>query len=92
MVRRTKPRLADEIASGDMIRALSAVRDRLAGELLVAEGAAVASLSRELRIVLAELEQLGVSQEVTPLDRLAAQVGDQLAERRTRRGTAATGT
>lgn len=83
--------LVTEVASGNRVRALTAVRDRLAAELLTAEGAAVASVSRELRIVLAELEQLGVRTEVTPLDRLADGVVASLSAYRARGGQAATG-
>lgn len=78
-------------ATGDRKKALVALRDRLAFELGVAEGAAVASLAREFTRVVDTLEQLGVQAEVTPLDRLAARVDDQLAARRSRRSAAAAG-
>jgi hypothetical protein len=85
------PGFVAEIASGDRVKALTAVRDRLAAELGVAGGSAVASISRELRIILIELEQLGVRAEVSPLDRLADGVTANIADYRARRATGATG-
>ncbi len=85
------PNLVVEIGSGNRVRALTAVRDRLAIELTATEGAAVASVSRELRIVLAELEQLGVRAEVSPLDALADGVVADINEARARRIAAAAG-
>jgi hypothetical protein len=77
--------------SGNRAAILEATRDRLVAELADPECMSIAAVSRELRAVLAELESLGATSEVTPLDRLAAKVDDQLAERRARRGAAATG-
>ncbi len=82
---------ASLISSGSRTDGLRALRARLAAELDTAEGAAVASLSKELRPVLLELERLGVRAEVNPLDHLAAAVGDELAAARTRRQSAASG-
>ncbi len=75
----------DAISSGDRTRALQALRDRLGAELDEAEGTEVASLSRELRAVLLELERLGVRAEVTPLDDLASRVVTSLGQHRSRR-------
>jgi hypothetical protein len=69
-----------EVASGDRGRALLALRDRLADELTSAEGAAVASLARQLVLVLGELDGIK-SPEVS--------ARDDLASRRTARRAAA---
>jgi hypothetical protein len=97
---------ASLIKSGSRLNGLKAIRDRLADELSNeghqrgcececgpsgADGRVVASLSKELRAVLLDLESLGVRAEVSPLDHLAAAVGDELAAARTRRQSAAAG-
>jgi hypothetical protein len=69
-----------EVASGDRRRALLALRDRLADELATAEGAAVASLSRQLVNVLNELDGIKVPE---------VSARDDLASRRTARRAAA---
>jgi hypothetical protein len=51
---------------------LEAVRDRLTEELNEASGRDVASIARELRLTLAELESLPDAREESPVDDLSA--------------------
>jgi hypothetical protein len=69
----------------DRLSLLIEARDRLVDELRLVEGAAVATVSRELRAVLTEIDQIPGSGEVTPLDTLAGGIADDLAARRTAR-------
>lgn len=71
--------------STDRLSLLIEARERLISELRLAEGAAVAALSRELRAVLIEIDQIPGSGEVTPLDNLAGGIADDLAARRAKR-------
>jgi hypothetical protein len=71
--------------SGDRAAILRATRDRLAAELADPECMSIAAVSRELRAVLAELEVLGATSEVNPLDRLADGVASDLDSYRARR-------
>ena len=59
-----------DVASGDRRKALEAIRDRLAGEMKRAEGAAVAALSRQLTEVLGQLDAIK-EPEVSARDDLA---------------------
>jgi hypothetical protein len=63
--------LRDDVAAGHR-QALEALRDQLAAELEQAVGRDVASLSRELRATLAELEGLPVRGEESSVDDLAS--------------------
>ena len=91
-MRARKPHpLVEAAQTGDRLKILLAVRDRLIADLAAPACFGIAGVSKELRTVLAELETLGANPEVTPLDRLAAAVDDQLAERRARRGATAAG-
>jgi hypothetical protein len=71
--------LREAVSSGDRTTALTAVRDRLADELSVAEGSQAAALSKELRAVLAELDSLSGGAEVSALDDLSARRAHRLA-------------
>lgn len=62
--------LPDQIAAGRR-QALEALRDRLAEELVEAEGRDVAPIARELRATLADLETLPNGREESPVDDLA---------------------
>lgn len=59
------------VASGDRRAALEAIRDRLAGELMVAEGREVASVAKELRETIRELDGLPLPEGVSGVDQLA---------------------
>ncbi|MCZ7413069.1 hypothetical protein [Streptomyces sp. WMMC897] len=59
-------------AGGDRRAVLEAIRNRLAEELDDAEGAQAASVAKELRAVMAELNALPGGKEVSPLDELTA--------------------
>jgi hypothetical protein len=76
-----------EVASGDRGRALLALRDRLANELVGAEGAAVASLARQLVLVLGELDGIK-SPEVSARDDLASRRTARRAAAQVQGGTA----
>lgn len=98
--------LPDIVAQGDRRESLEAIREVLAvllaqrGHELHCEcecgvggdGRVVAQVSKELREVLRELDALPTAERVTPLDKLAGAVTDELAARRTDRGTVAAGT
>lgn len=73
--------LAESVAAGRR-EGLEAVRDRLADELESASGRDVASIARELRMTLADLDKLPDSREESAVDDLAAR-------RRARRSHAA---
>lgn len=68
----------EAVAGADRAVALAAVRDRLADEMAVAEGAAVASLAKQLRETLAELAAIAPP-EVSKRDQLAAARAARLA-------------
>lgn len=72
--------MVDAAGSGNRRQLLEAVRDRLAEELLAAEGRDVAALAKELRATVAELESLPGGKEVSPLDDLAARRAARRAE------------
>lgn len=80
------------VSSEDRRASLSAIRDRVARELVGAEGRDVAALAKELREVIREIDSLPTAERVTPLDKLAGAVSDDLAQRRADRQAAATGT
>jgi hypothetical protein len=80
------------VSSEDRRASLSAIRDRVARELVGAEGRDVAALSKELREVIREIDSLPTAERVTPLDKLAGAVTDDLAQRRASRLADATGT
>lgn len=63
---------------GDRRAALEAIRDKLAAELEDAEGRDAATVAKELRATLAELEALPGGKEVSAVDDLS----DRRAKRR----------
>jgi hypothetical protein len=73
--------LVSAVTGGDQRKALEAIRDRLAAELVEAEGKDAAPIARELRATIAEIEGLP-GREESEVDRLAA-------ERETRRANSA---
>jgi hypothetical protein len=58
--------------TGSRHEALEGIRDRLAAELEDASGRDVASIARELRLTLAEIDGLPSKREESPVDDLAA--------------------
>lgn len=62
--------LPTTVAAGDLRASLEAIRDELAGELPRAEGSQKASVAKELRAVLSQLDSLPVV-EGSKLDDLA---------------------
>ncbi|WP_189243164.1 hypothetical protein [Planobispora rosea] len=75
--------LFSAVQSGDRRAALEAIRDRLAAELVEADGRDAASIAKELRTTLSELDALPGGEE-SKLDDLAAR-------RAARRADAASG-
>lgn len=73
--------LVDEVESGDRRRALEVTRRKLAQLLALSVGREGASLSRELREVMRELEGLPDAEEVSAVDSII----DEVAEARERR-------
>lgn len=63
--------LSDDVAT-DQRTALEAIRDRLALELEEAGGRDVASIARELRLTLAQIENLPSKREESKVDDLTA--------------------
>jgi len=76
--------IADSAKSGDRVRALEALRDRLADEIDGCQSSRdVAALASRLQSVLAELDTIGpVIAGTTPLDELRMRRAD-LTKRRT---------
>jgi hypothetical protein len=70
--------IADIAATGDRIKTLEAVRDKLAADLDVAPATVTAQLASQLSKVFAELADLGASTKVSSLDELAAKRTDRL--------------
>ena len=66
------------VADPDRSVALAAIRDRLALELVMADGSALASVAKQLRETLRELDQVQPS-EVSKRDQLAAARAARLA-------------
>ena len=67
--------MADDLQEAvrqDRRAALAAIRDKLAGELQEADGRDAATVAKELRATLAELESLPGGKEVSPVDELSA--------------------
>lgn len=64
--------LTTSVRSGDRREALEAVRDKIAAELQEASGMVAASLAKELRATMAELESLPGGREVSAVDDLSA--------------------
>lgn len=81
------PSLPAAVSSGDHRRALEAMRDKLAGLLVDADQRAAPQLAQRIQSILNELDALPGGQAVSKLDRIAADVTDDLAARRTRRAT-----
>lgn len=63
--------LNEVIAGGDRRLALEAIRDRLADELMTASGREVASVAKELRETIRELDSLPLPEGVSGVDQLA---------------------
>lgn len=63
--------LPEDVAA-DQRTALEAIRDRLAAELDDASGRDVASIARELRLTLAEIENLPSTREESKVDDLTS--------------------
>ena len=72
-------------------QALEAQRDDLARRIKTASDKDAAALHRQLTLVLDRLDKLPASSEVSPLDRIAAGVADELAKRRANRQSGAAG-
>ncbi|GIH29084.1 hypothetical protein Aph01nite_73940 [Acrocarpospora phusangensis] len=70
-------RISTVVGEGDRRASLEAIRDKLARELQAAIGKDAATLAKQLRETLAELESLPGGKEVSAVD--------EIAERRTRR-------
>ncbi|KPC73040.1 hypothetical protein ADL26_13805, partial [Thermoactinomyces vulgaris] len=64
--------LRDIASDGDRRKALEAMRDSLADRFDAAEGRDAATISKELREVMRELEELPTGKEVSTSDELAA--------------------
>ena len=65
------PDLSKVVSTGDRRQALEAIRNRLAAELEVAEGREVASVAKELRETIRELDSLPLPEGVSGVDQLA---------------------
>lgn len=72
--------VADVAATGDRIKTLEAMRDRLAADFDAAPPTVSAQLASQLSKVLAELADLGANMKVSTLDELAAKRTVRLAE------------
>lgn len=65
-------KLPEVVSSGDRRASLEAIRDRIAEELVAADGRDVAPLAKELRAVIAEIDGMGNERTVSKVDELAA--------------------
>lgn len=70
----------DSIAVGSRAAALQAMREKLAAELRDAAGRDAATITKELRAVLAELDQLQPAKEGSRFDELAARRAARVAD------------
>lgn len=73
-------RLTKVVAGGDRRKSLELMRDTLAERLEAAEGRDAAPLSKELREVMRELEQIPTGKEVSTSDELAAKRAARIAK------------
>ena len=71
--------VADVAATGDRVRTLEAMRDRLAADFDAAPVTVSAQIASQLSKVLAELAELGANTKVSDVDDLAAKRSDRLA-------------
>ena len=71
--------LVDAVRSGDRRRSLESMRDHLADRLDEADGKEAASISKELRAVMLELESIPTGEEVSTSDELAARRAARIA-------------
>ena len=71
--------LADVAATGDRIKTLEAMRDRLAADFDAAPPTVSAQLASQLSKVLAELAELGANTKVSTVDELDKKRADRLA-------------
>jgi hypothetical protein len=69
-----------EAVRGDRRAALEAIRDKLAAELDDAEGRDAATVAKELRATLAELESLPGGKEASAVDDLSARRAKRRAD------------
>lgn len=88
---RGRPNLTTVVAQSDRRTSLEAIRDRVAQELAGAEGRDVAALAKTLADIIREIDALPTAERVTPLDKLAGAVTDDLAARRAARVADAAG-
>lgn len=72
-------RLIEVVAGGDRRKSLELMRDALAERLDASEGRDAAPLSKELREVMRELEQIPTGKEVSTSDDLAARRAARIA-------------
>lgn len=79
------------VAQGNRRKSLEVLRDHLAAQIQDADPRDVASLTRELRAVLADIEAIPHVREDSVADNLAAGVADELSKRRANRGKKAPG-
>lgn len=63
--------LSQVVSAGDRRKALEAIRDRLAAELEVAGGREVASVAKELRETIRELDSMPLPEGDSGVDQLA---------------------
>jgi hypothetical protein len=74
--------ISEVVGAGQTRASLEAVRDRLALLLEDAPARDAAALARQLTIVLEKIDKLPGGEEASNLDRIAADVTDELAARR----------
>lgn len=72
--------LPSTVHSGDRRAALEAIRDKLASELVAAVGRDAATIAKELRSTISELDGLHGGKEVSRVDELAARRADRRAD------------
>jgi hypothetical protein len=76
----TKALTLTEAVKAGHREALEAMRDKLAADMELAEPAVVAQIAGRLQAVLKELAELGGTEEVSPLDTIAARRAAWLAD------------
>ncbi len=75
----TMQSVAEVASTGDRIKTLEALRDRLAADFDAAPPTVSAQLASQLSKVLAELAELGANTKVSTVDELAAKRSDRLS-------------
>ena len=71
--------VADIAATGDRVKTLEAMRDRLAADFDAAPVTVSAQIASQLSKVLAELAELGANTKVSDVDDLAAKRHDRMS-------------